>query len=63
MLFPYNARKETVALHQRWTNDSFLSAVEVYSMVGSPSLFRLRFVLIISSVNYQTIHIYTNLKK
>ncbi|KAL0666559.1 hypothetical protein Bca4012_029263 [Brassica carinata] len=43
MLFPYNARKETVALHQRWTNDSFLSAVEVYSMVGSPSLFRLRY--------------------
>ncbi|KAF3579967.1 hypothetical protein DY000_02029235 [Brassica cretica] len=43
MLFPYNARKETVALHQRWTSDSFLSAVEVYSMVGSPSLFRLRY--------------------
>ncbi|KAJ0258909.1 TSL-kinase interacting protein 1 [Hirschfeldia incana] len=43
MLFPYNARKETVALHQRWTNDSFLSAAEVYSMLGRPSLFRLRY--------------------
>ncbi|KAF8101820.1 hypothetical protein N665_0201s0134 [Sinapis alba] len=43
MLFPYNARKETVALHRRWTNDSFLSAAEVHSMVGSPSLFRLRY--------------------
>lgn len=43
MLFPYNARKETLPLHQRWTNDSFLSAAEVYSMVGRPSLFRLRY--------------------
>ncbi|KAG2326589.1 hypothetical protein Bca52824_009317 [Brassica carinata] len=43
MLFPYNARKETVTCHQRWTNDSFLSAAEVYSMVGRPSLFRLRY--------------------
>ncbi|ESQ52325.1 hypothetical protein EUTSA_v10016298mg [Eutrema salsugineum] len=43
MLFPYNARKETVTCHQRWTHDSFLSAAEVHSMVGSPSIFRLRY--------------------
>ncbi|CAH8357516.1 unnamed protein product [Eruca vesicaria subsp. sativa] len=43
MLFPYNARKETVACHQRWTRDSFLSAAEVHSMIGSPLLFRLRY--------------------
>ncbi|CAN8316766.1 unnamed protein product [Cochlearia groenlandica] len=42
-LFPYNARKETVTCLQRWTRDSFLSAVEVHSMVGSPSIFRLRY--------------------
>ncbi|KAL0844409.1 hypothetical protein Bca101_017655 [Brassica carinata] len=43
MLFPYNAKKETVTCHKRWTHDSFLSAAEVHSMVGSPSLFRLRY--------------------
>ncbi|KAG7638769.1 SANT/Myb domain [Arabidopsis thaliana x Arabidopsis arenosa] len=43
LLFPYNARKETVTCHQRWTHDSFLSAAEVHSMVGSPSVFRLRY--------------------
>uniref|UniRef100_A0A1J3FTK8 TSL-kinase interacting protein 1 n=1 Tax=Noccaea caerulescens TaxID=107243 RepID=A0A1J3FTK8_NOCCA len=43
MLFPYNARKETITCHQRWTNESFLSAAEVHSMVGSPSVFRLRY--------------------
>ncbi|XP_010516928.1 PREDICTED: TSL-kinase interacting protein 1 isoform X1 [Camelina sativa] len=43
MLFPYNARKETITCHQRWTHDSFLSAAEVHSMVGSPSVFRLRY--------------------
>ncbi|XP_010529729.1 PREDICTED: TSL-kinase interacting protein 1 isoform X2 [Tarenaya hassleriana] len=43
MLFPYSARKETVMSHQRWTQDSFLSAGDVHSMVGSPSVFRLRY--------------------
>ncbi|CAH2058969.1 unnamed protein product [Thlaspi arvense] len=43
ILFPYNARKETVTCHQRWTHESFLSAAEVHSMVGSPSIFRLRY--------------------
>ncbi|PIN07258.1 hypothetical protein CDL12_20178 [Handroanthus impetiginosus] len=44
MLFPYNTKLDQVASWRRWTsNDSGISAWEVYVDVGSPSFFRLRY--------------------
>ncbi|XP_028766270.1 TSL-kinase interacting protein 1 isoform X2 [Neltuma alba] len=43
MLFPYNTQKENLASYQRWTQESTVSAGDVYGMIGSPPTFRLRY--------------------
>lgn len=43
MLFPYNMKTEKIASCRKWTsNDSGVTAGEVYVAVESPSIFRLR---------------------
>lgn len=44
MLFPYGAQRENLVGYQRWTQDSVFSAADVYAMIGSPPMFRLRFL-------------------
>ena len=45
MLFPYSAQQKDVN-QQRWTvKDSISSASDVYAAVGSPAVFRLRYIL------------------
>lgn len=46
MLFPYTAHRENLVSYQRWTRDSIVSASDVYASIGSPPVFRLRFILI-----------------
>lgn len=49
MLFPYNTKLEELASCRRWTsNDSTITAREVYVDLGSPSIFRLRSVTCVS---------------
>ncbi|XP_021897368.1 TSL-kinase interacting protein 1 isoform X2 [Carica papaya] len=43
MLLPYSARKENLMSSPRWTQDSTVSAADVHAMVGSSSVFRLRY--------------------
>ncbi|XP_039013401.1 TSL-kinase interacting protein 1-like isoform X2 [Hibiscus syriacus] len=43
MLFPYGIHRENPRGHQRWTQASIVSAAEVFAMVGSPQVFRLRY--------------------
>ncbi|EEF42919.1 DNA binding protein, putative [Ricinus communis] len=43
MLFPYSVHRENLTGYQRWTQDSIVSAVDVYTSIGSPSVFRLRY--------------------
>ncbi|WCJ34493.1 TSL-kinase interacting protein 1 [Euphorbia peplus] len=43
MLFPYSAQRENLAGYQRWTQDSIVCAADVFSTIGSPSVFRLRY--------------------
>lgn len=43
MLFPYNIQEENLASYQRWTQESTVSAGDVYGMIGSPPVFRLRY--------------------
>ncbi|KAL8149901.1 TSL-kinase interacting protein 1 isoform X2 [Apium graveolens] len=43
LLLPYCAQKENLVNCQRWTQDSILSAADVYKQIGSPSIFRLRY--------------------
>jgi len=43
MLFPFNVQRENLFEYQRWSQDSVVTAADVYAMVGSPSVFRLRF--------------------
>jgi hypothetical protein len=43
MLFPYNARSGNLVEFHRWTsNDTRTTAGDVYNVIGSPSVFRLR---------------------
>lgn len=44
MLFPYGVQKENLVNCLRWTQESTLSAVDVYAMIGSPPIFRLRYL-------------------
>lgn len=46
MLFPYSAHRENFVGHQRWTQDAIVSAADVHTSIGSPPVFRLRFILI-----------------
>ncbi|KAJ6316279.1 hypothetical protein OIU78_019542 [Salix suchowensis] len=43
MLFPYGVNRENLAGYQRWTQDSLVSAADVYFSIGSPPMFRLRY--------------------
>uniref|UniRef100_A0A5B7ACY7 Putative TSL-kinase interacting protein 1 isoform X2 n=1 Tax=Davidia involucrata TaxID=16924 RepID=A0A5B7ACY7_DAVIN len=43
MLFPYCVERKTPMGCERWTQDSVLSAADVYALIGSPPVFRLRY--------------------
>ncbi|ESW28129.1 hypothetical protein PHAVU_003G261500 [Phaseolus vulgaris] len=43
MLFPYGIQRENLVNYQRWTQESILSAADIYAMIGSPPIFRLRY--------------------
>ncbi|KAJ4849213.1 hypothetical protein Tsubulata_038958 [Turnera subulata] len=43
MLFPYSVNRENLAGYERWKQDSNVSAADVYSSIGSPPVFRLRY--------------------
>ncbi|KAL6585400.1 TSL-kinase interacting protein 1 [Orobanche minor] len=43
MLFPYWAQRENLMGYQKWTKDSTLCAADVHYLIGSPSVFRLRY--------------------
>ncbi|XP_024443873.1 TSL-kinase interacting protein 1 isoform X2 [Populus trichocarpa] len=43
MLFPYSVNRENLVSYQRWTQDSLVSAADVYFSIGSPPVFRLRY--------------------
>ncbi|XP_011651960.1 TSL-kinase interacting protein 1 isoform X2 [Cucumis sativus] len=43
MLFPYSIQRKSLADCQRWTQDSFESAGDVYATIGRPQVFRLRY--------------------
>lgn len=53
MLFPLNIQRENLVGYQRWTRDSVVTAAEVYAMIGSPAVFRLRYGWI-SSAEFQS---------
>lgn len=43
MLFPYNIQRENLKDFPRWTQESSVSAADVYTWIGSPPVFRLRY--------------------
>ncbi|KAG7960413.1 hypothetical protein I3843_10G121600 [Carya illinoinensis] len=43
MLFPYSVQGENLIDCPRWTQDSIVSAADVYAMLGRPPFFRLRY--------------------
>ncbi|CAL0313271.1 unnamed protein product [Lupinus luteus] len=43
VLFPYGIQRENLVNYQRWTQASTLCAADIYSMIGSPAIFRLRY--------------------
>ncbi|KAG5050846.1 hypothetical protein JHK87_003044 [Glycine soja] len=43
MLFPYGIQRENLVNCPRWTQESTLSAADIYAMIGSPPIFRLRY--------------------
>ena len=43
MLFPFNARLDSIVGSEKWTLKDSCTAGDVYVAVGSPSTFRLRF--------------------
>ncbi|XP_020207335.1 TSL-kinase interacting protein 1 [Cajanus cajan] len=43
MLFPYGTQRENLVNYQRWTQESTLSAADIYAMIGTPPIFRLRY--------------------
>jgi len=44
MLFPYGVQKENLNNYQRWNQESTLSAADIYAVIGSPPIFRLRYL-------------------
>ncbi|XP_075498849.1 TSL-kinase interacting protein 1-like [Primulina tabacum] len=42
-LFPYWALREKLVGYQMWTKDSPLCAADIYHLIGSPAIFRLRY--------------------
>lgn len=43
MLFPFSAQRENLVRYEKWTRDSPLCAADVYQLIGSPPIFRLRY--------------------
>ncbi|GFP90782.1 tsl-kinase interacting protein 1 [Phtheirospermum japonicum] len=43
MLFPYWAQRENLVGYQKWTKETTLCAGDVHYLIGSPSVFRLRY--------------------
>ncbi|KAK7250806.1 hypothetical protein RIF29_33503 [Crotalaria pallida] len=43
ILLPYGTQRENLFNYQRWTQESTLCAAEIYSMIGCPPIFRLRY--------------------
>ncbi|MCL7047548.1 hypothetical protein MKW94_000275 [Papaver nudicaule] len=43
MLFQYDAQRGNLVRYQRWKQDTVASAADVYTVIGSPPLFRLRY--------------------
>ncbi|XP_009802693.1 TSL-kinase interacting protein 1 isoform X1 [Nicotiana tabacum] len=43
VLFPYHVQMENLVQSLRWTKDTTLSAADVYNLIGSPPVFRLRY--------------------
>ncbi|GMI80966.1 TSL-kinase interacting protein 1 [Hibiscus trionum] len=43
MLFPYGVQRENLKAYHRWTQAAIVSAADVYAMIGSPQVFRLRY--------------------
>lgn len=43
MLFPYSVQRENLRGYLKWTQASNVSASDVYAMIGSPQVFRLRY--------------------
>ncbi|XP_026439954.1 TSL-kinase interacting protein 1-like isoform X1 [Papaver somniferum] len=62
-LFQYDAQRGNLVGHQRWKQDTVASAADVYTVIGSPPLFRLRYgwfspadlTLVTSGMKEQTI--------
>ncbi|KAJ6871069.1 TSL-kinase interacting protein 1-like isoform X1 [Populus alba x Populus x berolinensis] len=54
MLFPYGVNRENLVGYQRWTQDSLVSAADVYFSIGSPPVFRLRYGWF-SNVNFASV--------
>lgn len=57
MLFPYIVQTENLASYQRWTQASVISAVDVYEMIGSPPIFRLRSSLNLNLIAASEFHL------
>lgn len=43
LLFPCHLQKENMVHFQKWTKDSTLTASDVYTLIGRPPIFRLRY--------------------
>ncbi|XP_058207966.1 TSL-kinase interacting protein 1 isoform X4 [Rhododendron vialii] len=43
MLFPFYVQRENLVGYPRWTQDSVVCAADVYAVIGSPPVFRLRY--------------------
>ncbi|VFQ72894.1 unnamed protein product [Cuscuta campestris] len=43
LLFPYHLQKENLVHFPKWTKDSTLTASDVYTLIGRPHVFRLRY--------------------
>ncbi|PIA47817.1 hypothetical protein AQUCO_01400422v1 [Aquilegia coerulea] len=55
MLFPYHIQLENLAGERRWTSeDTETSAADVYTSIGSPAIFRLRYGWFPSSMSLST---------
>lgn len=48
-LFHYSVQRDNLMGYPRWTQDSIVSAADVYATIGCPPVFRLRFLLIFNS--------------
>ena len=43
ILLPFSAHRDNLLVSQGWNQESVASAADVYTAIGSPPLFRLRF--------------------